>query len=123
MKILSTGIDIVEVERVKKIYSRYGRSFLSKILTTEEIEKLENKGKFFYQSLASRIAAKEAVYKALNSYNSDIKPSWKDIKIENQDNGSPYISLDSKLTPGLGIVLSLSHTDNYAVANALVIQE
>jgi holo-[acyl-carrier protein] synthase len=123
MKILSTGIDIVEVERVKSIYSRYGRKFLNKVLTPEEIEKLGNKNKAFYQSLAARIAAKEAVYKALNSYHLGIKPSWKDIKIESQENGSPFVSLNFELNPKINIVLSLSHTDNYAVANALLIEE
>ncbi|MDP8233833.1 MAG: 4'-phosphopantetheinyl transferase superfamily protein, partial [Candidatus Saelkia tenebricola] len=93
MKILSTGIDIVEVKRIKNIYFKFGTRFLDKVLTLEETSRLEDKGKSFYQSLAGRIAAKEAVYKALNSYDSKIKPKWQEITVYNQDNGSPAVSL------------------------------
>lgn len=123
MKILSTGIDIVEVEKVKKIYLKYGRKFLKRVLSSEEIDELEYRGKTFYQSLSGRIAAKESVYKAINSYDSKIKPTWKEIRIDIQKNGSPSVSVGFNLNPDIVIVLSLSHTDNYAVANALLIEE
>ena len=123
MKILSTGIDIVEVERIKKICSRFEARFLNKVLTKEEIEKLEDKGKGFYQSLSGRVAAKEAVYKALNAFNSSIKPSWKQIRIYNQGSGSPIVELNGKSEPDTIVVLSLSHTNRYAVAHALLIRE
>jgi len=122
MKILATGIDIVEVERVKKIYSKFGRKFLNKILKDEEIRFLEEKKKGFYQSLAGRIAAKEAVYKALNSYDEDIKPSWKQMTIHNQENGSPVVIFNPSYKFDFQIVLSVSHSEKYAVANALLIQ-
>ena len=123
MKILATGIDIVEVKRVKNIYFKFGNRFLDKVLTLEETSRLEEKGKGFYQSLAGRLAAKEAVYKALNSYDSKIKPKWHQITIYNQDNGSPAVSLNITLEAGIIIVVSLSHTNDYAVANALLIKE
>ncbi len=122
MKILATGIDIVEVKRIKNIYLRFKARFLNRVLTLEEAGDLENKGNY-YQSLAARVAAKEAVYKALNSYDSKIAPKWKDISIYNQDNGSPGVRLNSSLDFGATIVLSISHTDNYAVANAILLQE
>ncbi len=123
MRILSTGIDIVEVARIKDIYDKYDYKFLSKVLTQEEIELLKEKGKGFYESLAARVAAKESVYKALNSYSSSSKPRWKEIKIYNEESGSPSVLLDKKLNSGVTVVLSLSHTDKYAVANALVVRE
>ncbi len=122
MKILSTGIDIVEVEKVKNIYVRFGKKFLTKILKDEEIRFLEEKKKGFYQSLAGRIAAKEAVYKALNSYNENIKPKWKEMSIHNQENGSPTVIFNSEYKFDFQIVLSVSHSEKYAVANALLIQ-
>ncbi len=123
MKILATGIDIVEVKRVKNMYLRFKDRFLRRILTLEEADDLENKGKSYYQSLAARVAAKEAVYKALNSYDHNITPRWKDISIYNQENGSPGVRLSSSFNFGVTIVLSISHTDNYAVANAILLQE
>lgn len=123
MKILSTGIDIVEIKRIKNIYFKFGNKFLDKVLTLEETSRLEEKGKGFYQSLAGRLAAKEAVYKALNSYDSKIKPKWRQITIYNQNNGSPAVSLNITLEAGAAIVVSLSHTNDYAVASALLIKE
>ena len=123
MKVLATGIDIVEVKRIKNIYFRFGNRFLNKVLTLEETSRLEGKSKSFYQSLAGRLAAKEAVYKALNSYDSRIKPKWSQITVYNQDNGSPAVSLNVTLEAGIIIVVSLSHTNDYAVANALLIKE
>ena len=122
MKILATGIDIVEVEKVKNIYSRFGKKFLTKILKDEEIRFLEEKKKGFYQSLAGRIAAKEAVYKALNSYDVNIKPKWKEMSIHNQENGSPMVIFNPSYKFNFQIVLSVSHSEKYAVANALLIQ-
>ncbi|MDP8215838.1 MAG: holo-ACP synthase [Candidatus Kaelpia imicola] len=123
MKILATGIDIIEVKRVKNIYLKFKDRFLNKILTLEEAGELESKGKSYYQSLAARVAAKEAIYKALNSYDHRITPKWKDISIYNQENGSPGVRLNFNLDLGAAIVLSISHTDNYAVANAILLQE
>ncbi|MDD5613672.1 MAG: holo-ACP synthase [Candidatus Omnitrophica bacterium] len=123
MKILSTGIDIVEVKRIKSLYLTYGKRFLGKILNIDEADRLENKGKSFYQSLAARIAAKEAIYKALNSYDPRLAPKWKDISIYNQDNGSPSASFNFTLDFGATIALSISHADNYAVASAILLRE
>jgi holo-[acyl-carrier protein] synthase len=122
MKILATGIDIVEVNKVKEIYSKFGRKFLTKVLKDEEIRFLEEKKKGFYQSLAGRIAAKEAVYKALNSYDKNIRPRWKEMTIHNQENGSPVVIFNPGYKFDFQIVLSVSHSDKYAVANALLIQ-
>jgi holo-[acyl-carrier protein] synthase len=123
MNILAAGIDIVEVKRIKNIYLRFKNRFLNRVLTLEEAGDLESKGKGYYQSLAARVAAKEAVYKALNSYDPKLKPKWKDISVYNQENGSPGVRLNSSINFGAAIVLSISHTDNYAVANAILLQE
>lgn len=123
MRILSNGIDIVEVKRVEKIHSKFGSKFLNRVLIEEEIDELRAKGKGYYQSLSARVAAKEAVYKALNSYNSQFKPLWKDIRVFNKEGGPPAVKIKNRFEAGFLIILSISHTKNYALANALLVQE
>ena len=79
--IIGVGIDIIEIERIKKSVDKLGSKFLDKIYT--ELEKQYSLSKANkYQHLAARFAAKEAIIKALSSiYNEGFR--WKDIEIFN----------------------------------------
>ncbi len=120
--IAGIGTDIVEVERIKKSVERYGDKFLDKIFTEVELEySLNKKSKFLH--LAGRFAAKEAVVKALapcceKGFN------WKDIEIYNDSAGRPFVRLYGKFeefTAGkFDVLISISHSENYATAIALL---
>ncbi len=114
--IVGTGIDIIEVTRIEKALQRWGDHFIHHVFCDEEIA-YARKHKFPAQHFAARFAAKEAVFKALGS----VEPSvgWKDLKILNQDNGKPYC-LINKEDFRFNIHLSISHSENYAVANAII---
>lgn len=72
------GIDIVDIERVKKIYQKHGRLFLDKILNQNEISELFTKQNHkFFQYLGCYITCKEAVFKACSEDEFD----WKEIQI------------------------------------------
>lgn len=74
------GIDIVEVERIKKIYQRHGLSLLKKLLDQQEIDELPvERNRCFFRRLGCYIASKEAIYKAY----ADGDLGWKDIVIRN----------------------------------------
>jgi holo-[acyl-carrier-protein] synthase len=74
------GTDIVEVERIKKIYQRHGSALLEKVLDQQEITELPaERSRFFFRRLSLYIASKEAIYKACP--NQDL--GWKDIVIRN----------------------------------------
>lgn len=74
------GIDIVDIERIKKIYHRHGQLFLEKILDDKEIKDLLLKEDcHFFKTLSCYIASKEAIFKACSEENFD----WKDISIRN----------------------------------------
>ncbi len=76
------GIDIVEVERIKKIYQRQGFAFLEKLLDQQEINELPTeRSRSFFKKLSCYIASKEAIYKACP----DQDLGWKDIVIRNID--------------------------------------
>ncbi|MDP8213282.1 MAG: holo-ACP synthase [Candidatus Zapsychrus exili] len=113
--VLGIGTDIIEVQRIKKAIDRWGDNFLKHVFLDEEIEYAQ-RNKFPAQNFAARFAAKEAVYKALKD-KSHI--SWKDIKILNDESGKPYCIINDKNFKSK-VMVSLSHTQNYAVANAII---
>lgn len=93
MEILQ-GIDLLKVERVKKIYLNYKDKFLKKIFTDLEIKQIKKNQKV-YDKIAGKFSAKEAVVKAMGTGFSDgIK--IKDIEILNLNNGKPIINLYGK---------------------------
>ena len=121
-----TGVDIIEVKRIKEAVEKWGDRFLNRVFTEGEIE-YSRKRKFFHQHLAARFATKEAVIKAFgNNFHEPIK--WRDVEISNESNGRPQIKLRGdyehlRLTEGVNdIIVSMSHTKNYAVASAILIK-
>lgn len=125
--VLDTGLDIIEVERVRKAVKKWGDNFLKKVFTDSEI-KYANSRRFTYQHLAARFATKEAVLKAFGGGWSRNLP-WKDVEIINDKNGKPKIRLYRAAKKLYGIkkigriVVSMSHTKNYAVANAILVKK
>ncbi len=111
------GMDIVEINRIKEAVSRWGDSFLSRIYTDLELELYGNRP----ASLAARFSGKEAVIKALGSR----KVRYRDIEILADSSGKPQVTLYGnalRLAKGIGmdgLVISLSHCREYAVACAV----
>ncbi len=114
MKILGTGIDIIETKRIKKVITG-NKAFLKRVFTAREIAYCEGKANK-YQHYAVRFAAKEAIWKALGSKGIALI----DISIKNLDNGKPETVLNGKLQKlAKNISVSLSHCQEYAVAQAI----
>lgn len=109
------GVDIIEIDRIKRAISRWQDSFLNRIYTRAELECNHN-----VSSLAARFAAKEAVMKALGTGTRGV--GWKDIEIVTNGDGEPLIRLYGralKKSAELGLArfeVSLSHSRKYAVA-------
>ena len=115
--ILGCGIDIIEVKRIAEAIKRWGDSFLNHVFTEAEIA-YAKAHRYPNEHFAARFAAKEAVLKALGD---NTKVNWKDIQITNDKNGKPLCRLIKKGFKH-SILISISHTKNYAVANAIVTQ-
>jgi len=114
------GTDIVEISRIKENIEKYGNTFLKKIYTEKEIAYCEAKKLNKYESYAGRFAAKEAIYKAINTeINKTIE--WKDIEIINRPNGKPIVNLNIESTNIDNIDISISHSKQDAIAFAIVI--
>src|SRR5438046_309346 len=117
--ILSIGIDIAEVYRIRETIARTPR-FVERVFTAAEREYCENKGAAAAQSYAARFAAKEAFLKALKTGWRG-KISWQDIEVVIDADGAPSLgvtgeALKIKNERGGGRVhLSISHTTDHAV--------
>jgi holo-[acyl-carrier protein] synthase len=117
----SSGIDIVEVKRVKRLMERWGDRFLHRVFTPSEITYCKGKSSP-EQSLAARFAAKEAILKAIGTGLSQ-GMSWTSMEIANDKNGRPSAKLGKRIKDKIGnkkILISMSHTKEYAVAQAIL---
>ena len=121
MKIIGTGVDIVENSRIKK--SIANNSFLNRVFTNKEIlisKKIKNKTSYF----AKRFAAKEAFVKSLGTgfrYGLNLK----DISIINDKLGKPSFFINKKIKNlikkrfkinSFNFFLSISDEKNYSIA-------
>ena len=122
--IIGTGIDIVELSRIKSAYDRWGAQFAERILASDEFDILK-KRKEVYSYLGSRFAAKEAFLKALGTGYAD-GISWQDIKIERVEGDRPSIKVAGRAREimdqigAINIHLSISHEKKYAVAQVIL---
>jgi holo-[acyl-carrier protein] synthase len=123
--ILGTGIDLAEVDRIREAVEKYGRRFLERVFTEQEIAYVESKANR-YERYAARFAAKEAGMKAIGTgWRRGVR--WKDFEVRNQRSGRPVLLLHgvaAEVARRMGverIQLSLTHTA--AVAQAFVILE
>jgi holo-[acyl-carrier protein] synthase len=119
--IIRTGVDLLEIERLKDAVARHGDRFLARIYTAAEREVCAGN----FASLSARFAAKEAVAKALGTGLGAV--GWTDIEILREDMGQPLLRLHGRaaaLANELGLAqwsISLSHTHEHAVAMAVAI--
>lgn len=114
------GIDIIEIERIENAMKKNPK-FLLRIFTEKEQAYIEKKG--HVQTIAGLFAAKEAVSKVLGTGISGFK--WQHIEIDHTPEGQPIVICHEnahKRMESLGIqkiIISISHSKAYAVANAL----
>lgn len=87
---ITTGIDVIEIERIEHAVNRWGERFLHRVYTDAEIAYCRGRS----QSLAGRFAAKEAVSKALGVGIRTLR--WVDIEILPDRRGKPHVSLHGK---------------------------
>lgn len=118
---LSAGVDIIELDRIRRALQRYGERFLARIFTPEEIARYGDR----LPELAARFAAKEAVSKALGvgiNHMSAHGIRWRDVEVLPDPLGKPVLHLSGRaqeLAEEQGLrewAISLSHGRDYAVA-------
>ncbi|MDO8752454.1 MAG: holo-ACP synthase [Anaerolineales bacterium] len=120
---LATGVDLIEIARIRDALERHGERFIARVFT--EAEQRDCGGRV--SSLAARFAAKEAAAKALGCGIGIV--SWLEIEIRSGENQAPYLILHGegeKMAKQLGLSnwsLSLSHTEAQALAFVVAVGE
>ncbi|MBM4430354.1 MAG: holo-[acyl-carrier-protein] synthase [Chloroflexi bacterium] len=113
---LSTGVDIIEIERIERAISRWNGRFLQRVYTSTELALCRGRA----PELAARFAGKEAVSKALGT--GLLGVAWREIEILADSRGKPWVRLYGRAAQRaaeLGLrefAISLSHSRDYAVA-------
>ena len=122
--IVGTGIDLVEIDRIKHSVERFGERFLDRIYTAAEKAYCLGK-KNAAESLAARFAAKEAGAKALGTGISR-GVNWLEIEVVREPSGRPAIAFHGRArerAKRLGIrsaALSITHTGTLAMASVIL---
>ena len=117
---LKIGTDICQINRIKAVYKKYGKHFLNRVLTTNEIKYVISRKKNLINHLSGRFAAKEAVSKMLGTGLRDVY--FKEIEILRELSGAPKIVLHKRAklrAKKLGLInfeISISHEKNFAIA-------
>ena len=113
---LATGVDILEIDRLRDAIERHGDRFLGRVYTPRELAQIGNN----VASLAARFAAKEAVSKALGTGLGSV--SFQHIEVLRDEVQAPVLYLHAEARQRADLLglqvwsISLSHTDEYAVA-------
>jgi holo-[acyl-carrier protein] synthase len=122
--IVSIGIDIIEVARIREVLLRTPR-FVYRVFTANERSYCDKRGAVAAQHYAARFAAKEAALKAFQTgWRGGI--SWQDVEVAARDSGAPYLifhGLVNELfvkSAATAAHLSLSHTTEHAIAQVVL---
>lgn len=124
MPIVGHGIDIVETARIRALVDDHGQHFLDRVFTVAEQEYCALNPKRYYEHLAGRFAAKEAVLKVLGTgWRGGI--AWTDIEVIKESSGQPRIILSGECERIAGELrisgwhVSISHIETHATASAI----
>jgi holo-[acyl-carrier protein] synthase len=120
MSVLGIGVDVIECSRIQRSIERFGDRFLHRVFTDGEIE-YSMSMKFPERHLAARFAGKEAAAKAFGT-GIGKAVGWRNIDIRKKESGEPFLAFSGPtqvFAAERGVtsaLITLSHTENYAVA-------
>lgn len=123
-KTLNHSLQVVEIHPFKHLLEREGENFIKQHYTSLE-RSVTDIGERRIQYLAGRMAAKKAIATVINT-NNNRSVFWLDIEILRLPTGQPLVVLFGRcqeIATRLGIqwLLSISHTNTYAVASAIAV--
>ena len=124
LAIVAIGLDVVELPRARALFARHGDHILERTLTDEERSYVLSLGDPV-PAFAARLAAKEAIYKALQVLPGARAVGWREIGVSRLPDGRPEAVLTGRAAELLSphrvtIHLSLSHSRDVAAAVAIL---
>lgn len=122
--IIGIGVDLVKISRMEKAGKGHA-GFLERVFTARERDYCSRQ-KYPAQHYAARFASKEAILKAFGTgMTSGMK--WTDIEVLHGEGGGPIVNISgaakdlADLKGVKDIMLSYSHDEGYAVAQAVLV--
>lgn len=125
-RVVGHGVDIVAIDRLKRVYGRFGVRFLKKMLSAEELTEFasiqDKNPQRAATYMAGRWAAKEAAYKALGRRGIP----FTELATHAGEHGEPLLSLRGRAKvasdeQGVAVAhLSIAHEDAYALASVIL---
>jgi holo-[acyl-carrier protein] synthase len=125
VSVIGVGIDLVDLDRIARMFRSKGEHAFGRLFTEQERAYLATRPDPTGNA-AARIAAKEAVYKAMQSLPGARAIGWREIEVTRDEEGRPEIllhGLAARLADELGgvsIQISLTHSAVSAGAVAVV---
>lgn len=125
MNVIGVGVDLVDLERIARLLASKGEHAMHRFFTDDERAYLQTRPEPTGHA-AARIAAKEAVYKALQSLPGARGVGWREIEVVRDADGRPAIRLHGLAAElgakhgGLIVQVSLTHSAVSAGAVAVV---
>lgn len=119
--IVGIGIDIVEIDRMRRMIDTKSNRLIERIFTPAETRYALARADPAIH-FAARVAAKEATYKALSGNPLAQAVGWREIEILLRDDGAPYLMLHGRAhdrAVELAVersLVSLTHSKTAAVA-------
>ncbi|MBV9691963.1 MAG: holo-ACP synthase [Ktedonobacteraceae bacterium] len=119
---IAVGIDIIEVERVRRAVERHGERFLRRVFTEQEVQQCRSKA----ARLAGRFAAKEAICKALGTGLHGV--SWREMEIVQLRSGRPSVRLHARAKQRADLLglsafdVSIADLAQFSLAVAVAVQ-
>ena len=124
--IFGTGLDIIEIKRIKKSIEKYSPKFEQRVFTSNEISYCKSQGDPA-KHYAARFAVKEAVSKCLGTGITGTL-GFQDMEITHEETGKPVLKMIGKgkeLFQRLklkSIHITISHDRTHAIAHAIAEQ-
>lgn len=122
--IVGSGVDLVEIARLRKIIQNLNGRFVQRVFTEGE-QSFCDQRRDPAPHYAARFAAKEALFKALGTGWAQ-GVTWRDVEVQRQEHQAPVMILHgealgrSKALGAAHIHLSLTHSEHYAVATVIL---
>lgn len=127
MTVRGIGVDLVKISRMRDVIARWEDRFLHRVFTEREIAYCRSR-RDPVPHFAARFAAKEAGLKALGT-GLRLGVSWRELEVQRERGGAPSLVLSGRSREiglargGSRMLLALTHEGDYALAQAMLVDD
>ena len=127
MAVRGVGVDLVRIPRMRDVITRWDERFLRRVFTEQEIAYCRGR-RDPVPHFAARFAAKEAGMKALGT-GLRLGVKWRELEVRRERGQAPTLELHGRTRElslargGRRMLLALSHDGDYAIAQALLVDD